>query len=226
MGILSFGLATCAVFALDRAVRPSRRDSGQTAERRGIPVVAIGLAVLAIGLAAAIGLDSVLERFLRVDNDFVSGRWPIWRGAFGMFAAHPLIGNGWGTFQSLLPAYRVEPNGFYYTHAHNDYLEILAEGGIVGFAIAAVLLVMFARRLTDVLATSLSHTQRSVVCWLAIAMCSTLIHSLADYGLRVPGVAFTFVASAALFTRMADTPALATGRTHSRRSRRSKSRNA
>jgi O-antigen ligase len=224
MGILSFALAVSAVFALDRWVRPSHDDSGRT-ERRGLPIVAIGVAVMALGLAAAIGLDSVLERFLRVDNDFVSGRLPIWRAALGMFAAHPVIGNGWGTFQSLLPAYRIEPNGFYYTHAHNDYLEVLAEGGVVGFAIVVILLAMFARRLTEVLATSLSHTQRSTVRWLAVAISSTLIHSLADYGLRVPGVALTFVAVTALFTRMSETPALATRRSRSR-SHRSKSRAA
>jgi len=95
--------------------------------------------------------------------------------------------------------------------------------------IAFLLLAVFARRLTEALSSSLSHTQRSVVCWLGVALSSTLIHSFADYGLRVPGVALTFVAVAALFTRMAETPTLATARTRSRsrsRSHRSTSRDA
>jgi O-antigen ligase len=215
MGLLSFGLASAAVYSLNRVVRPSRREPAGR-EARGLPALAISLAVLVAGLGAAVGLDSVLERFLRVDNDFVTGRLPIWRAAMAMFVEHPIVGTGWGTFQALLPAYRPEPNGFYYTHAHNDYLEVLAEGGIVGFAVVAALIFVFARRLTALLASPLSRTQRTVACCLGLSITSVLIHSLADYGLRVPGVAFTFIAVLALFTRLAETPSLSTGRLRSR----------
>jgi O-antigen ligase len=206
MGILSLALSALTVLAIDRTVRPD--DDGVRAAGRGWNLVAVGGVVAAVGLAAAIGLDSVLGRFLDIESDLVSGRLPIWQAALAMFFDQPVIGHGWGTFRALLPGYRLEPNGFYYTHAHNDYLEILAEGGIVGFAIALVLVGLFARRLLATLSMPLPAKQRSVIFWFGVAIMAVLVHSLADFGLRSTGVAFTFAAVAALFSRVTEDPSL------------------
>jgi O-antigen ligase len=206
MGILSLALSATAVFAVDRAVRPD--ESGARTEGFRWNLLGVGGVAAAVALAAAIGLDSVLERFVDIESDLVSGRLPIWQAALAMFFDYPLIGSGWGTFRALLPSYRFEPNGFYYTHAHNDYLEILAEGGIIGFAIAAVLVFLFFRRLVATFSMPLHAKQRSVVFWLGVALVAVLIHSLADFGMRATGVAFTFAAVAALFSRVSEEPSL------------------
>ncbi|MEW5766313.1 MAG: tetratricopeptide repeat protein [bacterium] len=62
----------------------------------------------------------------------------MWRGVLSAFKEHPIIGHGIGTFQLIFPAHR--PSEYHHRsvshntlHAHNEYLEYLAEEGILGF---------------------------------------------------------------------------------------------
>ena len=58
-----------------------------------------------------------------------------------MFAAFPVFGVGFGTFQFVSPSFLVgaAPDS---TFSHNQYLNVLAEQGIVGAVIVAALVVM------------------------------------------------------------------------------------
>jgi O-antigen ligase len=64
----------------------------------------------------------------------LSDRFDLWRSAWDMFLEHPLLGTGMGTFTLRYPALRAfsetSSTGFF---AHNDYLQLLAELGILGF---------------------------------------------------------------------------------------------
>jgi hypothetical protein len=68
----------------------------------------------------------------------------LWGGAFGIFAAHPLLGGGPGSFLILFPAYR-RPDYFDFgisnvtTSAHSLLLNHLAETGLVGVAALCIL---------------------------------------------------------------------------------------
>ena len=42
----------------------------------------------------------------------------------------PFTGTGWGTFGNIFPTYKSNFNKNFMYHAHNDYIEILANGGI------------------------------------------------------------------------------------------------
>jgi O-antigen ligase len=225
MGIVSFGTAAAYIILANRSCRP-KGDEPATQGRIWLATSAT-LATVGVVLAIVIGLESVLSRFLRIESDFVTGRLPIWRAALEMFVEKPMLGQGWGTFQWLLPGHRPEPTGFFYTHAHNDYVEILAEGGIVSLAIVIGLLAILATRIRRTLAQSLSPTERTVILWLSIGITSVLFHSIADYGLRTPGVAFTFVALLAVFSRTTEEPRLMhVPRLQRRRRRRRRSETA
>lgn len=64
----------------------------------------------------------------------LSDRFDMWRSAWDMFLEHPFLGAGLGTFALRYPALRAftetSSTGFF---AHNDYLQLLAELGILGF---------------------------------------------------------------------------------------------
>ena len=64
----------------------------------------------------------------------LNGRLPIWQASLHLFADAPWLGNGIGTFHDLYPSVRTElmTGG---NHAHNDYIELLVEGGIVLMAL-------------------------------------------------------------------------------------------
>mgnify|MGYP001250808942 CR=1 FL=1 len=210
MGIVSFIVATAAVLILNTIVTESRRNN--STQRKGSGRVGLWLIGLATtGYALVIGLDPVLERFLHVGSDLEAGRWPIWQIAIEMFSQRPVLGHGWGSFEHLAPAYREVPSGLYYTHAHSEYLEVAAEAGIVGLMLVAWLIFLFARRLLITLALPLTPLQRTTVVALGIAITSVLLHSTADFGLRIPGVALAFVYVVALFVRITDDPSLVDG---------------
>ncbi len=67
------------------------------------------------------------------ENYAVTERLAHWQAALNMAASHPWLGVGLGNYEVVYPAYRLinwhEPLG----HAHNYYLNILAESGLIGF---------------------------------------------------------------------------------------------
>jgi O-antigen ligase len=206
MGLISFGAAAVTVMILNRILAPANAGGGG----RGPSSRTLNLGVGAFAIVATlmIGSDAILERFVSLDEDLRSGRLPIWHATFKMFADAPLLGHGWGTYEGLLPGYRPHPVGNYFDHAHSEYLEVLAEAGVFGFSILVGMLYMFARRLQRVLQKPLSELQRTVISFLALAVISVVYHSAADFGLRVPGVALTFLLVLALFCQVTENPAL------------------
>jgi putative inorganic carbon (HCO3(-)) transporter len=67
-----------------------------------------------------------------------------WMGAFNMIKAHPALGNGINTFTEDYPKYRVDDRKDT-GHAHNYYLQVTAETGLVGLAAFLFLLFMIFR---------------------------------------------------------------------------------
>ena len=79
---------------------------------------------------------------IRAKADHVAAyeeRMNLTRVAWNMYASHPIVGVGFGTYETLLRDYLPEDwSGWLFT-VHNRYLRILAESGIVGFAALVVL---------------------------------------------------------------------------------------
>ncbi len=114
----------------------------------------------------------------------------------------PIIGHGFGTFTSIASAFRDGPTGLSFDHAHNDYIELFAESGVAGLAVATLWLACFVRRTGLTLARPLAPAQRLHVLAVAIALLSIVMHSSVDFGLRIPGVALTTLLLVALFLRL------------------------
>ncbi len=68
----------------------------------------------------------------RVKDD----RLLIWQDTLHLIKDFPLTGSGFGTFADVFPLYKSFSDTLYYDHAHNDYLELLSTGGLVGFCLA------------------------------------------------------------------------------------------
>jgi len=67
-------------------------------------------------------------------NWAVIERMAHWQAAARMFAAHPWLGVGIGNYEAVYPVYRLERWSDPLGHAHNYYLNIAAESGVVGLA--------------------------------------------------------------------------------------------
>lgn len=101
------------------------------------------LAVVAIGVAAALiasiwvpQILNVVQRFIdqSEDGDVSAGRGPLFALAIQLFKEKPLLGWGWGSYPYIyyehLGKYEYS---FQQRHAHNIYLQLLSEVGIIGF---------------------------------------------------------------------------------------------
>src|SRR5271165_2382167 len=101
-------------------------------------------------------------------------RWLIHRDSVRMFAAHPFLGSGFGTFATAFPHYRVFYDGFFVNHAHDDYVELLLETGLAGFGVAMwFLIVLYREGLRNLRAAKLSPA--AVISTAALAGCTGLL---------------------------------------------------
>lgn len=105
----------------------------------------VGLGIFAgmVIYASPLGLEGLVEKFANMGQG-VADRWGIWAGAWRMALAYPWAGAGWGTFEWTFPAFRPEtPWEVLFDHAHNDWLELLAETGIVGWGLVSCGVILY-----------------------------------------------------------------------------------
>jgi O-antigen ligase len=65
----------------------------------------------------------------------LADRPAMWKAALNIFKDHPVFGAGPGMYEKLFDKYYAAPEGYKgytYLHAHNTYLELMAEMGVVG----------------------------------------------------------------------------------------------
>ncbi len=93
--------------------------------------------------------DDVRAAQINDANYAVLERLAHWQAAFGMATDHPWIGVGFGAYELAYPRYELMnwPNAL--GHAHNFYINLLAETGIIGltgYLVACVLIVIMTLR--------------------------------------------------------------------------------
>ena len=142
------------------------------------------LAIMFISLY--VGINATVQRFA-LDNLLAEGRPTVWANTMGINADYPVFGSGLGTFASLYPAYEETwKQTSFFSHAHNDYLEYLAELGVLGmillcgvilFLLVRSFLVWRERRHPEVKGLALGGM---------IAVVLMLIHSIGDFNLHIP----------------------------------------
>ena len=153
--------------------------------------VAVSVVVLVISALLFVGptsrnmIDTRLAETVEKD-DSLQGRVSAWQDTMNMVRDFPLFGVGLGAWQDVFPRYERPPwSADYFSEAHNDYVEILAETGFTGFGILAWAVWRIAKRLARGL------TQVSVEIFpLYTALLAGLVvmgfHELVDFNLQIP----------------------------------------
>ncbi|MGB3093090.1 MAG: O-antigen ligase family protein, partial [Candidatus Zixiibacteriota bacterium] len=117
-----------------------------------------------------------------------------WEAAFSMIKASPVFGSGLGTFQIVFPGFRYPgfesdvPYGNL-LHAHNEYLEIWGEIGILGLALFLWLMIGFFRYAIKNLR---GGREGLIALGLISGIAGVLVDSLFSSSMRWTGPAFTF----------------------------------
>lgn len=120
----------------------------------------------------------------------LEGRGPIWRETLQLIAAYPASGCGFGNYETAFLRYQAQVVDRVFTYAHNDYLQIAAELGVIGLAIAAVLLLPVFARAFRASAQGPDRTTRYLGLGCAGAIAAICLHSVTDFNMYVPANAF------------------------------------
>jgi O-antigen ligase len=170
------------------------------------------VALMALGLAAYIGLTPVLERFAPDDLSLgYAGRMSIAAGSVRAGLDFLPLGSGLGTFADVYRRYQLESFAGFIDHAHNDYAEAFVELGVMGVAAMALLLAAYARRWRDLGRARLSRNFGYLQAGAGLGMAAMLAHAAFDFNFHIPANAlyFSFLAGVFFFTPPADHAAAA-----------------
>jgi O-antigen ligase len=192
-GIVSF-LFEIGVLAL--LVR-SRRS------KEGPKMTAVGLVTLAaLALIAWIGAGKAIERFSNLPQSDIamSRRFSMVKGAGGIIRDHPLLGSGLGTLVVAYPRHETAYDGKVVEHVHDDYVELLAEGGLAGGLCGLAFLILLYRDARKNFEAEQGHFSRALHGGAVIALSGLLLHSLVDFNLHIPSNALLFLLQAHLAT--------------------------
>ena len=113
---------------------------------------------------------------------------------------HPWFGVGVGSFQSTFPKYLTFSTDLIWGHAHNDFLEGVAEMGLPGAVLIGVALVIFFRKAFRHVEDRLRYEWGWIQMGATVGVVGLLCHSLVDFNLRVPANAAWFVVCLAIAT--------------------------
>jgi len=111
-------------------------------------------------------------------------RQNIWQSTWDLIKRHPIAGVGFGGYWIGITQYHRASGETTPQQAHNDYLELLASGGVIGLGIGIWFVVAFAAHARRALKTP-DHFERAVVLGAIIGLLTVSIHSLVDFGLHV-----------------------------------------
>jgi putative inorganic carbon (HCO3(-)) transporter len=131
-----------------------------------------------------IGSGALLGRFGDSTEDLLTpgGRATVWGDTVRMAAEFPAVGSGFGTFASAYPIFRAPEVRLYYAHAHNDLLQLAAEGGLIGLALLALIFVPTLRNLVH----ALGGAKGTLAVGFAAGLTAVLLHSLVDFNFHIP----------------------------------------
>jgi O-antigen ligase len=116
----------------------------------------------------------------------------VWRSTWELIKHQPWTGVGFGAYFLAIPQYQGGAGRFKLEEAHNDYLDLMANGGIVAVALAGWFVVLLLNRVRKIFRST--DVRRRAACLGAIAgILGIGVHSLVDFGLQITGIAVVFL---------------------------------
>ena len=159
------------------------------------------LVALLVMMAMSAGLTGqITERAEQVSLNHISAdqRWGQWVDGFSAAMSHLPSGTGLGTYGHSTLAFQSEPRGYWFHDAHNQYLEVLTETGLIGIALLFVGLFWFGRLSLTLFRTSgktnLKHIgtrQAWGTAGIMLLICGG-VHSCIDFVIKIPANLFLY----------------------------------
>jgi O-antigen ligase len=182
------GISALALALLITGAFVMRRQQGRGRRAAG----AAYLLLLAIVVVGWVGADRIAHRFAQADWAELNKRRGAWADALSIAGRFPLAGTGLNTYATTMLLYQQHDLKWHYEQAHNDYLQLLAEGGLlVGVPVVAALgafAVLVRRRFRD----ETSTTSYWIRAGAATGLVAIALQETVEFTLQMPGNAALF----------------------------------
>ncbi len=158
------------------------------------------LAVAAAGAALVLPSEATarVRTLTGVSTDLSGGyRIGLWRDSLRLASANPFFGSGLGAYEDAIPRFKSDAGNLRIEHAENDLLELLADSGAVGVALAGLLAFGAIGAMLRRLRHEPHRLSRGLRAGALAGVVALLVHSLFDFNLRIPSNALLFVLLAA-----------------------------
>jgi O-antigen ligase len=119
-----------------------------------------------------------------------------------MIEAHPIAGVGMAAYWAEIPEYHDAAGTYTPQQAHNDYLELIASGGLIGLVIGVWFAAALFKRVREKAKTA-ERFHRAACFAALIAIIGVAVHSLLDFGLHRMANAMVFTALIVIATSKA-----------------------
>jgi O-antigen ligase len=165
-------------------------------ERRGRARLVASIGLLALCGIAYVNMGSLMTRVGETVAVGVGGRREIWRATLAVIHDFWRTGVGVGAYERAMSVYQ-PPHVFAFNHAHDEYLQMVCEGGVlVGLPVLAALAGGAACVVQQL------RADRSPMYWIRAGAASALVavgvQSLWETSLRMPANAVLFAICAAI----------------------------
>jgi len=188
------GMAAAALAAIVTAGLSLKRHATRARKITGVAIVC-AVTLMVVGWT---GADTIARRFSDANWGEINNRKGPWMDAIGIVARYPLVGTGLNTYGVATLFYQRHDLSQHYAQAHNDYLQLAAEGGallVIPAAASAVIFITVVRRRfqQEISTTGYWIRAGAVTGLLAIAL-----QEVVEFSLQMPGNALLFVVLCAI----------------------------
>jgi O-antigen ligase len=192
-GLFSLAVVACLFAFLQlKPLLLARQHSGWW-----MALAAVPLAICLLGIVYYVFQGrEIAAPSSRIELSFAQ-RLDAWKGVVQMIASNPVTGNGLGTFALAYPLHKTYGETAIWDQAHNEYLQLLAESGCIGFGIFLWGLLGGWRKAIGPRLAKAWHRQSPMALAACLGVVVLLAHSLVDFNLQIPsnGLLFTFLAA-------------------------------
>ncbi|HKX32130.1 MAG TPA: O-antigen ligase family protein [Blastocatellia bacterium] len=146
-------------------------------------IAATGAGILWLGGDPLAGRLETLPGEIKAQGQGVR-RIEVWSATWELIKAHPVLGSGFSAYGMAINQYHRSSGELIPRDAHNDYLELLASGGLTGLGLAAWFIVVLIQRARQKLRTG-DRLSRAACLGALIGLFGVAFHNLVDFGLHI-----------------------------------------
>ncbi len=156
-----------------------------------------GFLLIVVGMLVWIGGGELSKRLASLDPDkrkelAMDMRLSVDRDIIKMAPLKPVLGWGLGVFPEIYPKYRSFYTNLLVNEAHNDYLQLLIEMGLLGVAAMVWFLVVMYREAIKKIPGWTGDANGAIALAAMLGCTGILVHSLVDFNLQIPANAALF----------------------------------